>query len=289
MSIVPMSGLVEEEGDDLEEVDAVVKPTSAASNEDDGLWSEKPKVFVPGDETTISHASEALFSVIGPKRRLFWRGGQVVEIVEDGGVHINPLDAVAAQSRFEEFVSFQKMIGVFKGSKPTNITEQAAKQYLKSAACKKHLPRLTGLLRCPLLVEKDGGLHWVENGYDETTGYYVVVGKTPVEVHWRDGVQYLKKIVKDFDFVSPGDRSRALASFLTPALKLGGLIKEPIPYRGAVDVDPSKFIVMISSNGFEATKDLANRSSIIRIRKRDGFAYEPWCGMDLLEFIRASF
>jgi hypothetical protein len=180
----------------------------------------------------------------------------------------------------------------------------------------------------------------------------------------------LSGLVNDFDFVTPGDRSRAIASFLTPALKLGGLIQGPvpidvaeanasqsgktyrqklvaalynqkpavvtkkaggvgsmeesfsdhlvkgrvfiqfdnvrgkldsqflesfvtadssfparIPYHGAITVDPSKFILFISSNGFEATKDLANRASIIRIRKRENYVFRTQDGQDLLQLM----
>ena len=152
-------------------------------------------------------------------------------------------------------------------------------------------------------------------------------------------VELIKTILEDFDLVTDGDKSRAIASLITPALKLGGLINGPIPvdvaeanasqsgktyrqrmvaavynhkpavvtkkgggvgwmetfshhlikaspfiqfdnvrgkldsqylesfltaegsfsaripYHGSVSIDPSKFIVFISSNGFQATKD----------------------------------
>jgi len=43
-----------------------------------------------------------------------------------------------------------------------------------------------------------------------------------------------------------------------------------------LQVDPSKFMVMISSNGYQTTPDLSNRSSIIRINKRSGYAFQTW-------------
>jgi hypothetical protein len=44
----------------------------------------------------------------------------------------------------------------------------------------------------------------------------------------------------------------------------------------------------ISSNGFEATVDLANRSSIIRQRKRPGHQWRTFDGRNLREHIRAN-
>src|SRR5262249_27912255 len=46
-----------------------------------------------------------------------------------------------------------------------------------------------------------------------------------------------------------------------------------IPNRGEALVDPRRFLLQMSSNGLESTRDLANRSSICRIRKRPGFVY----------------
>ena len=184
----------------------------------------------------------------------------------------------------------------------------------------------------------------------------------------EQAVEFLTCLLSEFDFMTAGDRSRAIASLLTPALKLSGLIKGPIPvdvaeanasqagktyrqkmvaalynqnlavvtkraggvgsmeetfsdhlvkghafiqfdnvrgkldsqvlesfltagthfparvpYHGTVDVDPSKFILFISSNGFEATKDLVNRASIIRINKREGHQFRSHEGKDDLQ------
>jgi hypothetical protein len=43
-------------------------------------------------------------------------------------------------------------------------------------------------------------------------------------------------------------------------------------------VDPKRFILQMSSNGLEATQDLANRGSLCRIRKRSGFQYRDTLG-----------
>ena len=51
-----------------------------------------------------------------------------------------------------------------------------------------------------------------------------------------------------------------------------------IPHRGEVLIDPKRFILQLSSNGFESTADLANRASICRIRKRPDFPYRDTLG-----------
>ncbi len=328
-------------------------------------------IRIPGGPVTITESAEELFREIAPHQELFYRGGLVLELVtNDGGCFTEVLDPVSAQSRFEKYARF------VKPTKPadqmlyprTNISEAVARQYLRSEACRTMLPKLNGILQCPLLVERDGQLHRVTEGYDEHTGFFIAGGRSPECMSLQDAVMFLESLVNDFDFVTPGDKSRATASLLTPALKLGGMIQGPIPvdvaeanasqsgktyrqkliaalynqrlavvtkksggvgsmeetfndhlvkgrpfiqfdnlrgkldsqylesfltasdmfsaripYQGGVQIDPSKFIILISSNGFEATKDLANRASIIRIRKREGFHYRTLDGKDLLQ------
>lgn len=340
-----------------------VKPTEPNQTPD------KPTVNVPQGETTISKSAEHLFKAIAPTKELFNRGGVMAEIVEDENGHsLQIVDAVAAQSRFENHVEFVKIAGKEKLEVPTVITEAMAKQYLKSEAFRKLLPKINGILQCPMLVEQCGRLHLVNNGYDEVTGYLVINARPVKEMALKQAEDALEQLIENFDFVTPGDRSRALASIITPALKLGGLLKghipvdvaeadqsqsgktyrqkviaavynqklavvtkkeggvgsmeetfnehliagrtfiqfdnvrgklnsqsleafmtsdgtfpARIPYHGGVQVNPSKFVIFITSNGFDATKDLANRSSIIRIRKREGHLYPVYeDGNDLL-------
>lgn len=44
-------------------------------------------------------------------------------------------------------------------------------------------------------------------------------------------------------------------------------------YSKEIVINPARYYIFINSNGYHATKDLANRSSIIRIRKREGFSF----------------
>jgi hypothetical protein len=328
--------------------------------------------MVPHDGYKVSASAESLFEAVAQSQRIFYRGGAVVELVNDENEYISqPLIPAAAVTRFEKYVTFEKPGSGGGASTLTNITEQTAKLYLKSEAAQTCLPKLNGIVHCPMLVEKDGRLIEVKQGYNADTGLFVTSAKLPESVSLETAVNLLTRILDDFDFVTPGDRSRAIASMITPALKLGGFIKGPVPvdvaeanasqsgktYRqkmiaaiynqklavvtkktgggvggleesfcehlikarvfiqfdnvrgkldsqflesfltadgsflarvpnlGSMNVDPSKFILFISSNGFETTKDLANRASIIGIRKRIDYQFERPQGMDLLEFI----
>jgi hypothetical protein len=328
-----------------------------------------PSVRVPVDGVSISASARELFTVIAAKQDLFYRGGMVVRLIqEEGQTAVEPLRDEAAQSCFEKYVRFtkrRKAIDMWLDN-PVNITKAMAKQYLASDECRQLLPRLKGLVNCPVLVEREGAIHQVNIGFDPATGLYVANQSPVEELNLAEAVKRLNFLLAEFDFKTAGDRSRALMSFLTPALKFGGFIKGPIPievaeanesqsgksyrqqlvaavyheklgvvtrksggvgsmeetfqshlvsgkafiqldnvrgkldsqlveafitangpfatrvpYHGNVDVDPSKHMIFISSNGFESTKDLANRSCIVRINKRADYNYPLINGNDL--------
>src|ERR1035438_6843759 len=200
--------------------------------EDQGHADPVANVTIPGGPVTITESAEALFTAIAPRKQLFYRGGVVVELINEGeGFTVQVLDAVAAQSRFEKYVRFFKNAKVGDQNMPatTTISETTAKQYLKSEACRNLLPKLNGVVHCPLLVEKEGRLHRVDQGYDDATGFFVASAQRTETVQVGEAAELLSGLLNDFDFVTQGDRSRAIASLLTPALKLGELIKGPVP------------------------------------------------------------
>jgi hypothetical protein len=63
--------------------------------------------------------------------------------------------------------------------------------------------------------------------------------------------------------------------------KLESCLTEDVYYaRGSytknVEIDPRRTYVMMTSNGADLTKDLANRCSAVKITKREGYEYRTW-------------
>ena len=69
---------------------------------------------------------------------------------------------------------------------------------------------------------------------------------------------------------------------------IGGTVPARVPHRGEVQIRPDRFIFQLSSNGYESTPDMANRSCIIRIRKRRGHAFRKFDEGDLLDHVAAA-
>jgi hypothetical protein len=324
---------------------------------------------LPSGDVSISESARAIFRRIGPSRSLFWRGGALVELVDvDGVASLDLLKPDAFRSRAEKFGPlFAWRSGGDSGPalKRAKMSLDDAKAILAATEAREFLPPVASVLRCPVLIETDrGDVAVLGRGYHpEQGGLLITEGDAPPQVPLAEAVASLRWLVDEFAFQDEGDRSRALAAFITPALRLGGhlrgnlpldcaeadasqsgkgyrhnlvcalyheaayfvtakaggvgsvdesfaaalvsarpficldnfrgrmdsqnleafvtcpsLFPARIPHRGEVLIDPKKFLLQMSSNGLETTRDLANRASICRIRKRPGFAYRDTLG-----------
>ena len=336
-------------------------------------------IILPGGKVSITVCADQLFRRIEPSHTLFSRGGAIMERAteDDGTIKLALVKPAAFRSRIEGFGNlFVWRSGNHGGEmlKPANCPEETAKALMESREAVDLLPKISSVVNCPVMIEKDGELKILGPGYHkENGGVLVVSGERPPDVPICEAVEALKGLVGEFDFQTPGDRSRALASLVTPALKLGGFIRDSIPAdvaeadqsqsgktyrqrviaaiyrekiklvairkggvgsldesfsqaliegkpfiqldnvrgkldspfieafltandsigarvpgRGEIQVDPRRFLLMMTSNGVECTRDFANRSSIIRIRKRVGFTYHVYPEDDLLSHVKAN-
>lgn len=112
-----------------------------------------------------------------------------------------------------------------------------------------------------VVTKKSAGV----GGMEETFSDHLVKGQTFIQ----------------FDNVRGKLDSQFLESFLTSDVGFTARI----PFSAPIKVDPSKHIIFISSNGFETTKDLTNRASIIRIKKREGYRFGIYEGKDTLQMV----
>jgi hypothetical protein len=94
-------------------------------------------------------------------------------------------------------------------------------------------------------LEAPGNLQILYDGYHDVHGGIYVTGKTAKIVlpSLEDAVELILEILRDYDFISPGDKSRAVASFLSPAMRHGRLLGEadfPIDIGEADDSQSGK-------------------------------------------------
>lgn len=336
-------------------------------------------IVLPGNGVTITECAEKLFTQIAETETMFLRGGEIVEVLPDGceRLHLKHMPPTAFRSRFEKFGQpFAWRIGANHHLvlKPTVCPEETAKALMASEAAQRLLPPISLITGCPVAIGVGDTMKVLTKGYHrDHFGILITTGATPLQWDPMTAVGLLNWLICEFDFVSPGDRARGFAMLLTPALKMGGIIRGPIPMgvleadksqagkgyftslvaavyndrpvivpqrrggvgsfdesfsqalvsgrpfvlldnfkgkldssciesfltapgtfparvpnRGSIDVEPGRFVLMMTSNGVEMTPDLANRSSIVRIRKREGYTYRTYQDGDLIQFVHAQ-
>ena len=84
-------------------------------------------------------------------------------------------------------------------------------------------------------------------------------------------------------------RGRLDSQYLEAAITLPEPVPVRVPHRGEVLIDARRVTFSMTSNGVETTQDLANRSCIVRIRKRPrNHRWHRWPEGSLLEHIEAN-
>ncbi|MGE4182945.1 MAG: hypothetical protein AB7J34_24250, partial [Limisphaerales bacterium] len=339
----------------------------------DGLF------ILPNDHCSFTDAARVIFPLIAKTRTMFVRGLVVVEPVEsEQGTSLSIVKAEDFRSRLEKY---GRPLMAWRSDEPKGglvlvpkrCSEDTARALLATLECRDILPRIALVCAAPVLVEVGDELEVVSSGYTPSAGGILVTrGTQPEQMPTDEAVAAIRSLLTDFDFQSPGDESRALAAILTPAIKMGRLIRgfypvdvveadasqagkgylhrviraiydDPgyciarkdggvggtdeslcsalisgrpfieldnlrgkldsqflemaltrdgavavrVPHRGEIQVDASRVTFQATSNGLEATRDLANRSSLVRIRKRPAnYQFKAFPEGDLLAHVR---
>jgi hypothetical protein len=194
--------------------------------------SQKIDLLLPSGPVSFSEAARNIFPVLARRRRYFVRYRMLVEIayrklLKDKQLHdaFQPLEPDAFRIRLEEDFKccvWREDHGKYV-KKASRCTNDSAKVLLKSDAAIKHLPAISFLSAQPVYTIVEGEPKILYRGYhDVHGGVYVSHGETPILLPSLDhAVALILGALKDYDFVSPSDKSRAVASFLSPALRIG--------------------------------------------------------------------
>ncbi|NOT01823.1 MAG: hypothetical protein HOP29_14490 [Phycisphaerales bacterium] len=330
-----------------------------------------PVVTLPDGVRTYTEVGRDLGALLGRTERVFNRGGAVARYQH--GETLEVLEPKHLQSEFETVAQLARWDtrGDEPKLKPALCSESVAKAIMHAEAFVSQLPELKLLSSCPVTIERDGRLVQV-CGYDRASGIYAAGAPVP-DVTVEEARQLFDELLKDFQFASPSDRSRALASVIAPALVFGELSRCRLPmdmteadhsqagkgfrnkltaaiygrkvatittrksgvgsvdeqfsakliagepfisfdnmrdkinsteiesfltedvftartaYSKNVAIDPRRFVIMFTSNRAETTRDLSNRSAIVRLRKQpEDYRFARYVEGDILAHVRAN-
>jgi hypothetical protein len=224
----------------------VTRQTPDAREEEDAPPDARPRtksdiplsIFpVPIGDIGYEAAGAHVFALIGPSRRLFLRGTTVNEVATaaNGDFEMAPVSPERFATVVETFgprVARREADneGIVRWRSST-FPVGAAKVVLQTDAVRAHLPPIRQLVASPILVPcpKTGSRVLGKGWHAHAGGTFISRGKMPPLVPLADAVADILRLLEGFDFPAEGDVSRAVASMISPAMKLGGWIEDDFP------------------------------------------------------------
>lgn len=191
-----------------------------------------PSVHLPYENVRICDTAKNLGMLMGKSLKIFNWGGVVVEINRQvtGYNSLQPIEPVRFRSEIEHYADLKrwKVIDGTRESMPVRCSKDIAEALLMARDFSSQLPAIKTIACCPVLVSRPNGRLVQVCGYDHQSG--ILADGVAVPLCALDQArELLTGLLDDFKFASEGDKSRALASMLTPAFVLSGLFKTRTP------------------------------------------------------------
>ncbi len=228
-------------------------------------------IVLPNDYVPTPIAARRIFDIMGKNRELFARHGRAVEIEESA---LSLLSAQALRSRLDSCGRRVKtvvkkddaLVLVYKRCSASN-----AEMLLESREVRSHLPPIELVTDAPLLVESEGEVLVLGRGYNAVCGGVMVLrGKVPEIVPLEVAVASLLNLVEDFRFTEPADKSRGVAGYVGPCLRMGGFVYGHA-LMNAVEADQSQ----TGKDYLLATQRACYGGSVYVISRREGGVGSP--------------
>jgi hypothetical protein len=190
---------------------------------------------VPAGSITYTQSAKIIFPAIAEKQVMYIRESVVHEIRRGETDTLQPVEP-------DRFCSVIEKLGrrvarrekVTDGDKKSKLVwrsctfpQSAAKVLLSTDEARTLLPTIRRLANCPILTTT--GEILTRGYHDFRGGTFISSCDTPLEVTLEHAVEALTDLLADFDFATGSDASRALASLISPALKMGGHITDDFP------------------------------------------------------------
>ena len=200
-----------------------------------------PGVFpVPAGSITYEEAANIIFPVIADTKRIFIRDMQLCEVIEKeiDGATLNPLEPERFVALLESFgyqVKRREMKKIDAAEafvwRKCNFPVNHAKTLFQTDAARNTLPKISRILSVPIIVDGANGYASIlQKGYHHHGGGTLISKGSEIPViPLSEAIEKLKSLLDDFNFSTPSDKSRAMASFISPALKFGDLLPFDFP------------------------------------------------------------
>ena len=189
-----------------------------------------PMVFLPSRFTTIRASAMALMQVLGETGEVFRRGREIVTLhyAEDGAASLESVSSNALRSLSERFAQFvRRDLGKDQQiiETPRLFSSEDARGICECQEAIRLLPEIRSITSFPLM-RKEGRVSI--SGYDRETRV-LVTSQVPISKMSREqAVEVFNDLLRDWQFATPSDKSRAIAMILAPMLRLGIWLGESV-------------------------------------------------------------
>ncbi len=188
-----------------------------------GAQVDRPELMLPSDrgvdfDITYEGTANAAFSALKTTHTLYRMGSVAVRLV-DGT--LQPVESRSFKALIDANFSTTAYQAGRNGKNviaPKLISEEVAGTMLKTEAVRTLIN--VGLISLSPIITDPGivtfGVH---------NGVLVMGGAIETVELLQEAVTIIENLQFDFDFLTPADKSRAIAMLITPALKFGGLLR----------------------------------------------------------------
>ncbi|MES2995874.1 MAG: BT4734/BF3469 family protein [Verrucomicrobiota bacterium] len=193
---------------------------------------------VPNGNVGNDLAATHIFAVVGPSRRLFMREGNVHEVdsMADGHARLEPMEPARMASVIETFgarVMALESTGKNQAFqwRAKIMGENHCRMLLHSNGARDFLPPIRQLAAAAVLApDGDDDAKLLGYGWHAHAGGTFVTSRAAVPVvEFDEALELFADLLDGFSFAADADASRAAASFLSPAMKLGRWIDDDFP------------------------------------------------------------
>lgn len=186
--------------------------------------------IIPSHFTTIHESAQIIYPMLAATEKAFWYMKAVYGISEE--MELEQITPQKLRSHIEHATG-RKTMKFVQGAnntgrvlKVSNLSNDYATALLQSSVAPSRLPKVRVITKSPLMVNTDAGLVVTEPGYNHDVQVYVASDLEVEAVPFDEAVSSLMEVLQDFNFVSDGDLSRAVAMLITPELQAGSFFPD---------------------------------------------------------------
>jgi hypothetical protein len=151
----------------------------------------------------------------------------------DAGVELSTVTNINLPDRMERYFKVREYVMYRPGVKALldTVCSKSKAELLLGSRQLDLVPCINIITNAPVFTEHEGKFLTLHKGYYPQQGGILVKTNSPIEdIPLPKAMKELLGLLEEYDFVSPSDKSRAIAQILSPALRFGRLLGPEVDF-----------------------------------------------------------